>query len=266
MRKYSYYFFSIFKLLFGIREWPLVMRIFLGLTPEGIYTIRLRKSGAKFQVRKAMDVWSVKETFLDRFYEKYGTEIGEGWKIVDIGAGIGEFTLFALLGHPQNFVYAFEPYPRSFDLLSDNLAANQIANAQIFPEAIGAETGTLALDLSSGEPLQIQSFSLDSASIQEEVLKVRSLSLEDAFNRLGLEACDLLKLDCEGAEYDILFHTTASVLGRIDRIVMEYHDNVTANTHQDLVKFLVSKDFAVKTFPNPVHDYLGYLSACRLTC
>jgi len=73
-------------------------------------------------------------------------------------------------------------------------------------------------------------------------------------------------LDCEGAEYDILFHTTASVLGRIDRIVMEYHDNVTANTHQDLVKFLVSKDFAVKTFPNPVHDYLGYLSACRLTC
>ena len=213
-----------------------------------------------------MDVWSVKETFLDRFYEKYGTEIGDGWKIVDIGAGIGEFALFVLLGHPQNFVYAFEPYPRSFDLLSDNLAANGIANAQIFPEAIGAETGTLALDLSSGEPLQIQSVSLDAASIQGEVLKVRSLSLEDAFNRLGLERCDLLKLDCEGAEYDILFQTTASVLSRIDRIVMEYHDNLTGFNHQDLVKFLVSEGFTVRIFPNFVHDYLGYLSACRLTC
>ncbi|HLE52515.1 MAG TPA: FkbM family methyltransferase, partial [Anaerolineales bacterium] len=117
-----------------------------------------------------MDVWSVKETFLDRFYEKYGTELGDGWKIVDIGAGIGEFTLFALLGHPQNIVYAFEPYPRSFDLLSSNLAANGIANAQIFSEAIGAETGTLALDLSSGEPLQIQSLSLDTVLTQGEVL------------------------------------------------------------------------------------------------
>jgi len=266
MRKYSYYFFSIFKLLFGIREWPLVIRIFLGLAPEGIYTISLRRSGAKFQVRKAMDVWSVKETFLDRFYEKYGTELGDGWKIVDIGAGIGEFTLFALLGHPQNFVYAFEPYPRSFDLLSGNLAANGIANAQIFSEAIGAETGTLALDLSSGEPLQIQSLSLDTVLTQGEVLNVRSLSLEDAFNRLGLERCDLLKLDCEGAEYDILFHTSASILRRIDRIVMEYHDNLTAIPHQDLVKFLISEGFTVRTFPNLVHDYLGYLSACRLTC
>lgn len=263
MRKYLYYFISIFELLLGIREWLLVLRLFLGLMPDGIYSIQLRKSGAKFWVRKAMDIWSVKETFLDRFYEKYGTEIGDGWKIVDIGAGIGEFTIFALLGHPKNFVYAFEPYPQSFNLIKNNLTANGIANAQVFPEAIGAETGTLVLDLSSGEPLQMRSFKPDPASIRREVLDVHNFSLEDAFNRLGLERCDLLKLDCEGAEYDILFNTSTSILGRIERLVMEYHNFVIAYSHQDMVEFLRNMGFKVRIYPNVVHSNLGYLYAHR---
>ncbi len=263
MQKYTYYFFSIFKLLFGIREWLLVIRLFLGLAPENIYTIHLRYSGVSFQVRTSMDVWSVKETLLDRFYEKYGTAIGDGWRIVDIGAGIGEFTMFALLGHPQNYVYAFEPYPRSYDLLRKNLIVNQIANVQTFPDAISGETGTLLLDLSRGEPLQIQSYIPDTSPTHGEVLKVRSLSLADAINRLKLDRCDLLKLDCEGAEYEILFHTGTSVLRRIDRIVLEYHDNVNKYTHHDLAEFLGGEGFKVNTYPNQVHSYLGYLYAYR---
>ena len=263
MRKYSYYFFSIFKLLFGVREWLLILRLFLGLMPDGVYSIQLRKSGAKFWVRKAMDIWSVKETFLDRFYEMYGTKIDDGWKIVDIGAGIGEFTIFALLGYPKNFVYAFEPYPQSFNLIKDNLTANGITNAQVFPEAIGAETGTLVLDLSNGEPLQIQSFKPGTYSIQKGVLEVPSFSLEDAFNHIGLEHYDLLKLDCEGAEYEILFHTSTSILGRVERLVMEYHNNVVTYSHQDMVEFLRNMGFMVRTYPNYVHSNLGYLYAHR---
>ncbi len=64
-----------------------------------------------------MDVWSVKETFVDRFYERYGAPVGEGWTVMDIGGGIGDFSIFAAYDKPSNQIYAFEPYPGSFTLL-----------------------------------------------------------------------------------------------------------------------------------------------------
>ena len=73
-----------------------------------------------------MDVWSIKETFLDRFYEKYGFTIQPNWKIIDIGAGIGDYTLYTATAQPNSQVFAFEPYPKSLVLMQENLRLNSI--------------------------------------------------------------------------------------------------------------------------------------------
>jgi hypothetical protein len=73
-----------------------------------------------------------------------------------------------------------------------------------------------------------------------------------------------MKLDCEGAEYEILFKAPDAMLARIDRIVMEYHDNATEYTHRDMARFLEGKGYQIAVFPNVVHPYLGYLSAKRV--
>jgi FkbM family methyltransferase len=260
IRKYIYYLTSIARLLFGIQNWPLAIRLFFVSTPSRPSLIRLRRSGVQFRVRGAMDVWIVKETYLDRFYERYGTKIGDGWTVIDIGAGIGDFSLYAALGHPTNKVYAFEPFPESFGLLEKNLQLNRATNVHPFPEAIGGRTGELALDISSGEPLQ---YSTQGAVDEGTRLTVPCLSLKDAFERLSLAHCNLLKLDCEGAEYDILFKAPASILSRIDHIVMEYHDGVVPANHRDMVEFLISQGFRVRTKPNPVHAHLGFLHGVR---
>ncbi len=262
VRKYAYYASSIFRLLAGVGNWPLAVRLFLGRGVRGTAVIRLRKSGVQFRVRGAMDVWIVKETYLDRFYERYGTSIGDGWAVMDIGAGIGDYALYAALVHPQNTVYAFEPFPESFALLQENLQLNQVSNVQAFPQAIAAETGTLALDLSSGEPLQ---FSTEGPATLGDTLTVPSLSLAEALERLALKRCHVLKMDCEGAEYGILLNSPNWVLDRIERIVMEYHEGVTSYGHGDLAEFLESKGFQVRTWPNPVHAHLGFLYGWRQT-
>jgi FkbM family methyltransferase len=260
LRKYSYYLLSLFELFFGFANPILLIKIFLNQAQPG-QIVRLRRHGLQFKVRGALDVWSVKETFLDRFYEKYGYTIQPAWKIIDIGAGVGDYSLFAA-AQPENQVFAFEPYPESFKLLQDNLRLNIMKNIQIFDLAVGAASGALILDLSSGEPLQFQSH-LEQVADGKKSLAVKSLSLEDALSKLGLEACDLLKMDCEGAEYAILFNTPQAVLDRVHRIVMEYHDNLTEHTHAHLARFLSERGFMVETFSNPVHSHLGYLRASR---
>ena len=209
-------------------------------------------------------MWSIKETFLDRFYEKYGYAIRSDWKVIDIGAGTGEYTLFAAtaMKQPGGRVFAFEPFPESLALMQENLRLNRINNVQVFAEAVGAETGKLVLDLAGGEPLQFQSHRKKVVNV-EASLRVKSLSLADALKTTELESCDLLKLDCEGAEYSIIFAAPQPILEHFRHIVMEYHDNVTQYDHRDLAHFLNERGFQVETFPNPVHSYLGYLRALR---
>jgi FkbM family methyltransferase len=259
--KYIYYLLSVIKLLVGIKNPLLIIKIFIGKAGSDIKTIQLRRSGLKFKVRGAMDVWSIKETFLDRFYERYGFVIQPGWNVLDIGAALGEFTLFAAHAATDMRVFAFEPFPQSVVLLNDNIRLNNTPSVQVFPEAVAAKNGTLTLDLTSGEPLQFQSHAdLPTASSQ---ITVNAAALSDLFARLDVQSFDLVKMDCEGAEYDIFFNTAPDALKHIRRIVMEYHDNATSYTHLDLVRFLSEQGFVVETFTNPVHGYLGYLRASR---
>jgi FkbM family methyltransferase len=263
LRKYYYYFFSILELFLGFKKPLSVILIVLNLGRPGVRTIRLRKPDLQFKVRGAMDVWSIKETFLDRFYGKYGYPIQPDWKIIDIGAGTGEYTLFAALqAHGEGQVFAFEPFPESFAIMQENLTLNQINNVQAFTEAVGGETGELELDLAGGEPLQFQSHPEKVVS-GETSLRVKSISLADALEKTQLKSCDVLKLDCEGAEYAILFAAPRSILEQVGHIVMEYHDNATQYDHSDMARFLTERGFDVDTFPNPVHPYLGYLRALR---
>ncbi|OGO41055.1 MAG: hypothetical protein A2W36_02855 [Chloroflexi bacterium RBG_16_58_14] len=263
-QKYGYYLWSIFELLTGFEDPGMVIKIFLKTTSPGLKNIRLRREGLAFTVRSAMDVWSIKETFLDRFYERCGTPIEDGWIILDIGGGIGEFTLFAAQDHPGNTVFAFEPFPESLNLLKANLELNRIANVKAYEDAIWSKKGYLKIDTASGEPSQFTSREPDASLPENDPAIVPAISLADAFARLHLDRCDLLKLDCEGAEYPILLNTPGGLLEKIDRIILEYHDNVAGHTHQDLEKFLSEVGYKVQITPNLVHADLGYLFAQRV--
>jgi FkbM family methyltransferase len=259
--KYAYYFTSIFTLLSGIKPRPLVLKLFLGAKPSENPVIELTKSGLRFRTRSAMDIWAVKETLLDRFYERCGFPLQDGWTVIDIGGGIGDFTTLAAHCHPHSRVFAFEPTPSSYALLQENLQANGITNAQAFPAAVWSSDGEVTIDTGLGEPVQFTSQAVQASNSGSVI--VPGYSLETVFAKTGVDRCDLMKLDCEGAEYEILFRAPDNVLVRIDRIVMEYHDNAGPYTHRDMERFLTEKGYTVKVYPNIVHQYLGYLRAAR---
>ena len=156
-KKYPYYLASIWKLLAEMQPRLYILGLFLGIPAEGGQVIELSKSGIRFRTRGVMDIWTIKETFLDRFYEKFGTPIGDGWTVVDIGAGIGDFSILAAVRHPKNMVFAFEPNRDSCSLLLENLKLNQVSNVRVYPEAIWSHSTELAIDTSASEPGQYKS-------------------------------------------------------------------------------------------------------------
>ena len=78
-----------------------------------------------------------------------------------------------------------------------------------------------------------------------------------------LERVDLLKMDCEGAEYEILYSTPSSHLQRISEIRMEYHNLDSGDRHvEGLKRFFAQSGFAV-THLRPASETGGTLWARR---
>lgn len=260
---WGYYLGSIFTMLFGFRNWLEVIRIFLFKTGGKLRTLQVRNPRLMIKVRGRMDVWSVKEALLDRFYTSCGTEIGEDWTVMDIGAAIGEFTLLAALQASKGRVIAYEPFSESFYLLRDNLALNSIDNVTIYKMAVWSKEEDLELDFSLAEPLQMKSEKPGSDNAHSHLIS-HSVSLEQAFSEKGVDHLDLLKLDCEGAEFPILLDTEPGVWLQVDRVIMEYHDGYQGHSHQELVELFSNNGYHVKVTPNVVHTELGYLYAEKI--
>jgi hypothetical protein len=85
---------------------------------------------------------------------------------------------------------------------------------------------------------------------------VRAITFSDIITQHALERIDFLKIDVEGAEFDILFANPDETLGKTQKIVIEFHEfEGDKRSHQDLVDLLDSKGFKVVVekakFPQP---------------
>jgi FkbM family methyltransferase len=182
----------------------------------------------------------------------------DNWTIIDIGAGLGDFTAYAARHSPHGRVLAYEPFPESFALLQQNVALNNLKNVEMQPYAIAEKAGSLALNIGIGEAVQHSTTQAGAKAIE-----VQAITLQQVFVEHGLDRCDFLKMDIEGGEYAILRGLSVELLKCVQRIALEYHDNTPAGQHAELVQLLQRNGFQVQVQPNPVHDYLGHLYAAR---
>jgi len=248
-RKWSYYTWSVLEMAAGFRSWGLLMRAFLSKQRTEPATLRFWHQPTQLRVRGAMDIWSVKETFLDQFYTRYGTNIESDWIIVDIGAAIGEFTVYAAQRAPAGEVYAYEPNPQSFALLQENIMLNKLSNVQAFCVGVWDQAGAMQLNLAQ--------------QAETAIAEIPVITFDQLVRDSVDSVIDLLKLDCEGAEYAILMGASAKSLARVQRIVMEYHDLDAEHEHSHLVHLLEGNGFSVRLHANPVHAEIGYLYAWK---
>src|SRR5262249_47672962 len=111
-----YYASSIPTLLRGVANWPATAAAPARGPPRAPVAVELREGG-RFRIGSALDLWILKEVCLDREYERYGPAVRNGWTVVDVGAGVGEFCIQVARRHPDCRVYAFEPGAEAFALL-----------------------------------------------------------------------------------------------------------------------------------------------------
>ena len=222
------------------------------------------KNGIKCIMRNKSDSIAFFENYflkLNSPNEKF--KIKKDDTVIDIGAHIGYFTIFAAKNSYQGTIYSIEPYRESFETLKKNLELNDLTNVKPFHAAISKATEQVTLYINKNNQIGNSIFKTDETTESE---KVDSFSLGDFVKNNKIEKIDFLKIDCEGAEFEILLNLDHQILQKIDKIVSEMHPKIENFKIEDVKEFLTSHGFDVKTnYPlNDISEALVMLYAKKL--
>jgi FkbM family methyltransferase len=237
--------------------------------------------------------WSVAEGARARFHYRIGTTdelvlnsqygaprfFATGYRaretdtILDVGAHIGVFSVFAARLVPRGVVHALEPGAENFELLRKNLVVNEVGNSVAHRLALGGTTGTVRLYHAPGSvghslylnpgwaavPTEPRSTQMHPKEGFEEV---SSQVLEEFLMENEIREVGYMKMNIEGAEYDVLLEAPVRVLQAVRFMQVELHpaEDILA---RELVDRIRSAGFTTSVTWSDDPTVKGWLTAQR---
>ena len=187
--------------------------------------------------------------------------------VIDIGANAGFFDIQLLSKVKQATIYAYEPMMANIKALQQTMVQNPRLqqNIRLFPMAVTGQPLT-HLDLFAEAEENSQVVASAFAGFNEnnsQKITVPCITLTEIIQQNKLQSVDLLKLDCEGGEYDIIYHTAPDLIRRIKRMTIEVHnlDN-EKNNLEAFNNYLRSVGYI--TTHTPINSFCYALEAQKL--
>ena len=198
--------------------------------------------GLQFSLNSAEEILIIKEIFVDGIYN---VETSQPFTFIDIGMNVGITSLFFAKKAECKQVVAFEPFQPTLAFAKINMKKNEVANKIYIHEVgLGYPPRTLTINYSEEFKGSVGIHGVASYIGEKKDIKEVSLPVMDVFEALKdiMDEKIIVKIDCEGSEYEILERLNdTGLLSRFSIIMIEWHNKGPAS----LQKFLIDKNFEV---------------------
>ena len=142
--------------------------------------------------------------------------------ILDIGANIGITSIYLTKKFPNSKIFSFEPLLENYDILKKN--TENYKNIKVFNFGLGKKDETLDIYLSDdSENFGGGSFFPEVGGTSNRKVKCEIKNIQDTLVELDMKEVDLIKIDTEGAEFDILTSLNKKYLKSVKWITGELH-------------------------------------------
>lgn len=163
----------------------------------------------------------LREIFVEDVYQVGKGDVVDTGIVVDIGGNVGAFSVFvASLGATE--IHTFEPDSLNYEVLERNIVTNGLEGV-IRPHHVGVSDTEREAELVQGQGGSYVVGGDRPHGAASDTETVQLISLGTLFADNGIVNCDILKLDCEGSEYDIIRAAPSDVLAKARYITMEFH-------------------------------------------
>ena len=161
-----------------------------------------------------------------------------GEVILDLGANFGLFGLIAKKINPQARVILFEPLSRNCNRIERNFKLNRLSG-EIQPEAVSDSNGTITFfDMDSTEntigSIKKEFVTMHKHSKRLIPIKVPTITLDSFVNENSINSIDLMKIDVEGADYEVLLGAKEVLINHSPDLLIEITDQLSANKIMEL--------------------------------
>jgi FkbM family methyltransferase len=187
--------------------------------------------------------------------------------IIDIGANVGYFGVQLLSKIPNANILAYEPMPVNVKFYQEMIQQNESLkkSVSLFQMAVtGKKQDYVELFSDAEDQEQVVASVITGFNKQNtNCFKVPCISMTDIILNNGLSNIDLLKMDCEGSEFDIMYETDPILIKRINTMVIEVHD--LDDEKKNVIAFstyLRSLGYIVKHVP--INSFCHALEAVRV--
>ena len=246
------------------------------------------------QLNKNETDYLYREIFELEAYVREGLTIRPGDVVMDVGGNIGLFSIFATLLGGEITLHTFEPNPRTFAVLRQNLSI-YAPSSRLHQQALSSSRGTAtythfpAFSMLSGlhaeaaleretvkrymenqlgggqadmRALVEQADDILAERFRAESFETTTLTLSDVMRREGIERIDYLKINAEKSELDILSGIDTADWQKIDQIALEVDVDESVALITDL---LARANFRFVVFQDPLlrNTTLRYIYAQR---
>lgn len=182
--------------------------------------------------------------------------------ILDVGAHIGTFSLFLSQRNKSLKIFAFEPSEKTFDVLKMNILENNLANV-IIPLKIALYDKDSEVKLYHDEESGNWGHSIV-CPLSNTYEDVKTLSMDTFFDGYGIKKCDLIKFNCEGAEFKIISSMSDKVLNSIKTWIILYHEDIEKNgNHKEILKRLKKNQFITNHIRVSDDNKRGWITATK---
>jgi len=181
--------------------------------------------------------------------------------ILDIGGNIGITSIFLAKTFPKATIYSFEPVIDNFEILKKN--TQKYKNIKIFNYGLGSQNGSFKLYLSKDSENfgGVSLFpSVGGGTESESYSNCDVKEINAVIKDINISSIDLIKIDTEGAEYDILKSLNDEFMRGVSWITGELH----GNRDFELLDYLNNLGFSI-SMKKPINNSLSMFSAGKKT-
>jgi FkbM family methyltransferase len=160
------------------------------------------------------DLLVLREIWCENVYEVHASDINQSKVVIDIGAHIGTFSIYASQFDPAIQVHAYEPEPSNYKVLEKNIEENGLTERiHLDRRGLWSEETTKRISSASGGSTVMDE--LPDGEGENASLITLDYILND------METVDVLKIDIEGAENAVLLAASHKNLGKCRYITVE---------------------------------------------